>query len=52
MVQWPRCFFVSHDRKFLLLLALESLDAYNHVDYSSTLGGVCKVHISAQATSS
>ena len=28
-----------------------SLDAHNHVDdYSGTLGGVCKVHISALVT--
>ena len=31
---------------------LLSLDARNHVDdYSGTLGGVCKVHISALVTS-
>ena len=36
----------------LILLLLLSLDAHNHVDdYSGTLGGVCKVHISALVTS-
>ena len=36
----------------LLLLLLLSLDAHNHVDdYSGTLGGVRKVHISALVTS-
>ena len=53
MVQWSRCFFVtvSQDRKFFLLLLL-SLDARSHVDdYSGTLGGVRKVHISVQVTS-
>ena len=39
-------------RFFLLLLLLLSLDAHNHVDdYSGTLGGVRKVHISALVTS-
>ena len=34
------------------LLLLLSLDAHNHVDdYSGTLGGVCKVHISTLVTS-
>ena len=33
-------------------ILLLSLNAHNHVDdYSGTLGGVCKVHISAQVTS-
>ena len=37
---------------FLLLLLLLSLNAHNHVDdYSGTLGGVHKVHISALVTS-
>ena len=39
----------SGEKNLLLLL---SLDAHNHVDdYSGTLGGVGKVHISALVTS-
>ena len=43
----------SVNKKFYcLLLLLLSLDAHNHVDdYSGTLGGVRKVHISALVTS-
>ena len=36
-----------HVKSILLL----SLNAHNHVDYSGTLGGVHKVHISALVTS-
>ena len=37
---------------FFFFILLLSLDAHNHVDdYSGTLGGVLKVHISALVTS-
>ena len=36
-----------HVKSILLL----SLNVHNHVDYSGTLGDVCKVHISALVTS-
>ena len=42
----------SVNKKFHRLLLLLSLNAHNHVDdYSGTLGGVRKVHISALVTS-
>ena len=44
--------FSGFVRLAFLLLLLLSLNAHNHVDdYSGTLGGVHKVHISALVTS-